>query len=343
MTTPGRPPRALQRPRRLRRSPVRAVRRAHELPPGFRVLSLLDEHGPLGITALAALDRSSQPTMSGTVAGLAGRGLVDKQPNPADARGSVVTLTDLAAASCGACARRTAPAVADPLHRPPGTTPRGPRHGRRRAPRPPRHRPHEGNPVSTLPAPPTTPLPRPDARRLPDQTARRHGGLLRPAARGMGGGVRVRDRLHGDRPGRPDPPADRRRSSMRRPSQVSLLSPATWPSWAGDARHRRRLEPHRCQAHPAGRAGPDHRLLRLAGRSDSIGAIVGFRAGWGLGNALFIATALADHRRRRARLGGAGDHPVRGRARPRHRDRPAARRRARPDLVARRRSSARRC
>jgi predicted MFS family arabinose efflux permease len=31
----------------------------------------------------------------------------------------------------------------------------------------------------------------------------------------------------------------------------------------------------------------------LAGSSDSIGGIVGFRAGWGLGNALFIATALA--------------------------------------------------
>jgi ACDE family multidrug resistance protein len=31
----------------------------------------------------------------------------------------------------------------------------------------------------------------------------------------------------------------------------------------------------------------------LAGLSDSVGAIVGFRAGWGLGNALFIATALA--------------------------------------------------
>jgi DNA-binding MarR family transcriptional regulator len=74
---------------------VRAVRRTHELPPGFRVLSLLDEHGPRGITALAALDRSSQPTMSGAVAGLVALGLVDKQPNPADARGSVVTLTDL--------------------------------------------------------------------------------------------------------------------------------------------------------------------------------------------------------------------------------------------------------
>ena len=31
----------------------------------------------------------------------------------------------------------------------------------------------------------------------------------------------------------------------------------------------------------------------LAGASGSVGEIVGFRAGWGLGNALFIATALA--------------------------------------------------
>lgn len=31
----------------------------------------------------------------------------------------------------------------------------------------------------------------------------------------------------------------------------------------------------------------------LAGMSDTVGGIVGFRAGWGLGNALFIATALA--------------------------------------------------
>jgi DNA-binding MarR family transcriptional regulator len=73
---------------------VRAVRRALEQPAGIRVLSLLDEYGPLGITQLAAADRSSQPTMSGAVAALVERGWADKQPNPADARGSVVTLTD---------------------------------------------------------------------------------------------------------------------------------------------------------------------------------------------------------------------------------------------------------
>lgn len=73
---------------------VRAVRRVHELPPGFRVLSLLDEHGPQGITQLAAIDRCSQPTMSGVVASLAERGLVVKRPRPGDARSSVVTLTE---------------------------------------------------------------------------------------------------------------------------------------------------------------------------------------------------------------------------------------------------------
>jgi MFS transporter, ACDE family, multidrug resistance protein len=51
------------------------------------------------------------------------------------------------------------------------------------------------------------------------------------------------------------------------------------------------------------RLGPKRTLLiglaliivfsALAGASGSIGQIVGFRAGWGLGNALFIATALA--------------------------------------------------
>jgi MFS transporter, ACDE family, multidrug resistance protein len=51
------------------------------------------------------------------------------------------------------------------------------------------------------------------------------------------------------------------------------------------------------------RIGPKRTLLSglvliivfaaLAGASNSVGAVVGFRAGWGLGNALFVATALA--------------------------------------------------
>lgn len=51
------------------------------------------------------------------------------------------------------------------------------------------------------------------------------------------------------------------------------------------------------------RIGPKRTLLAglaliivsagLAGSSDTVGQVIGFRAGWGLGNALFIATALA--------------------------------------------------
>ncbi|GAA1789697.1 MarR family transcriptional regulator [Nocardioides hankookensis] len=73
---------------------VRAVRRELELPAGTRIISLLDEHGPLGITQLADLDRCSQPTMSAAVAQLVESGWVSKAPNPADARGTVVTLSD---------------------------------------------------------------------------------------------------------------------------------------------------------------------------------------------------------------------------------------------------------
>ncbi|MBV9830319.1 MAG: MFS transporter, partial [Marmoricola sp.] len=53
----------------------------------------------------------------------------------------------------------------------------------------------------------------------------------------------------------------------------------------------------------ASRIGPKRTLVvglaiivvfaALAGTSDTVGQIVGFRAGWGLGNALFIATSLA--------------------------------------------------
>ena len=73
---------------------VRAVRRELELPAGTRIISLLDEVGPLGITQLAELDRCSQPTMSAAVAQLVDQGWVTKAPNPADARGTVVTLSD---------------------------------------------------------------------------------------------------------------------------------------------------------------------------------------------------------------------------------------------------------
>lgn len=74
---------------------IRAVRRSVRQPVGVRVLSLLDEHGsPIGVSALAALDGSSQPSMSGTVHALVERGWVEKERDPADARSSLVRLTD---------------------------------------------------------------------------------------------------------------------------------------------------------------------------------------------------------------------------------------------------------
>jgi DNA-binding MarR family transcriptional regulator len=72
---------------------VRLLRRELPQPVGMRVLSILDESGPLGVTQLAVIDQCSQPTMSGTIHGLVERGWVSKQADPADARSSLVSLT----------------------------------------------------------------------------------------------------------------------------------------------------------------------------------------------------------------------------------------------------------
>ena len=96
---------------------VRAVRRAVEHPTGVRVLSLLDEHGPLGISALASADRCSQPTMSGTVASLVESGLVTKSANPDDARGSLVALTEAGRTELTRVRRANGREVADRLTR----------------------------------------------------------------------------------------------------------------------------------------------------------------------------------------------------------------------------------
>lgn len=94
---------------------VRAVRRAVEQPAGVRVLSLLDELGPSGVSALATADRCSQPTMSATVADLAGRGWVAKTPHPTDARSSLVDLTDAGRAEIERVRRTNGAAVAERL------------------------------------------------------------------------------------------------------------------------------------------------------------------------------------------------------------------------------------
>ncbi|WP_148615776.1 MarR family winged helix-turn-helix transcriptional regulator [Nocardioides rubriscoriae] len=91
---------------------VRAVRRRHDLPAGIRVLSLLDEHGTLGVSALARADRCSQPTMSASVRDLAEDGWVTKDTDPTDARASVVTLTPAGRAELDRVRRFNGEAVA---------------------------------------------------------------------------------------------------------------------------------------------------------------------------------------------------------------------------------------
>ncbi|KQY63538.1 MULTISPECIES: MarR family winged helix-turn-helix transcriptional regulator [unclassified Nocardioides] len=88
----------------------------HETPAaGMRVLSLIDEHGPSGISALAAYDRTSQPTMSGAVAGLVERAWVEKTVDPTDARASLVHLTDAGRTALAVVRRRNAEAVASAI------------------------------------------------------------------------------------------------------------------------------------------------------------------------------------------------------------------------------------
>ena len=72
---------------------IRAVRRESRLPASARILSVLDQYGALGISQLAAADRSSQPSMTAAVNQLVADGLVDKRPNPDDARATLVTLS----------------------------------------------------------------------------------------------------------------------------------------------------------------------------------------------------------------------------------------------------------
>lgn len=59
----------------------------------LRLLSQVEELGPVTISALATADHCSQPTMSSGVQALCERGWTRKQPHPGDARSSLVSLT----------------------------------------------------------------------------------------------------------------------------------------------------------------------------------------------------------------------------------------------------------
>jgi DNA-binding MarR family transcriptional regulator len=96
---------------------LRALRRRMGQPAGIRILSLLDELGPIGVTALAEADRSSQPTISGAVRQLVEEGWVAKEPDLNDARRSLVELTPQGRRRLTEARRDNGAAVAERLAR----------------------------------------------------------------------------------------------------------------------------------------------------------------------------------------------------------------------------------
>lgn len=97
---------------------VRAVSRrtSHDLPAAtLRLLSQVDELGPVTIGQLALADRCSQPTMSSAVHNLNIKGWATKEANPADARSSLVTVTGQGRAVLARARRRNAAVIAETL------------------------------------------------------------------------------------------------------------------------------------------------------------------------------------------------------------------------------------
>ncbi|QNE19334.1 MarR family transcriptional regulator [Kribbella qitaiheensis] len=60
----------------------------------MRLMGRLDELGPTRISDLAKADRCSQPTMSNLVQRQEENGWVRREPDPADSRASLISLTD---------------------------------------------------------------------------------------------------------------------------------------------------------------------------------------------------------------------------------------------------------
>jgi len=99
---------------------TRAVRRATDpeldVPAALlRLLSILDELGPSTVTALAQADRTSQPTTTAAVNALVERGWGTREPNPADARSSLVVMTEPGRGVLADARRRHGELLADRL------------------------------------------------------------------------------------------------------------------------------------------------------------------------------------------------------------------------------------
>jgi DNA-binding MarR family transcriptional regulator len=71
----------------------RSVRTAEWNTVALSVLDELDRNGPRRVTELTALERTSQPGMTGIVGRLEAAGLVARAPDPADGRATLVSAT----------------------------------------------------------------------------------------------------------------------------------------------------------------------------------------------------------------------------------------------------------
>ncbi|MCL2541129.1 MAG: MarR family transcriptional regulator [Nocardioidaceae bacterium] len=98
---------------------VRLIRQENAQTAGVRALSMIDEHGPLGVTALAQLDNCSQPTMTGIVRQLRDQGWVARQPHPSDARIGLIALTDEGRAELARVRRANGELIASRIDRHP--------------------------------------------------------------------------------------------------------------------------------------------------------------------------------------------------------------------------------
>jgi DNA-binding MarR family transcriptional regulator len=80
-------------------------------------LRRLDDEGPLRITDLAAAELVAQPTMTGIVRRLELDGLVQRTPDPADARAARIALTDAGRAELAAVRAKRAAVLEQRLDR----------------------------------------------------------------------------------------------------------------------------------------------------------------------------------------------------------------------------------
>ena len=101
---------------------VRAMRRRFALPAGIRVLSVLDELGPLTVTQLATAYSCSQPTMTGLVNQLLEQGWAAKEPHPTDTRASLVVATPAGADGLARARRLNGEAIRARLEQHPSLT-----------------------------------------------------------------------------------------------------------------------------------------------------------------------------------------------------------------------------